>query len=297
MQAEPQTRRGHILKWTIIVHALLPGSTAMEWAALALPLPLAVRIPASGFSALCASLRFNSARMARTRALTFDRQRASILQAAAHLFSQRGFEGASMARLAQACGISKPLLYHYYRDKQHILFDIADTYIDRLLSIVAEVHARKLPAEESLRALIARFMQEYRHSQAQHMVLVQDVKFLADLQREQVVQKERKVVDAFAAAIAALQPRLRKTVLRVPLTMILFGMINWTFTWLRADGPLSYEDMAEVVTEVFLRGITDTAALDRYTSTQRRKERKGKPMRKEEHGTTTIAGPDTFHLA
>jgi hypothetical protein len=37
--------------------------------------------------------------------------------------------------------------------------------------------------------------------------------------------------------------------------MILFGMINWTFTWLRADGPLSYEDMSKMVTEIFLRGV------------------------------------------
>ena len=61
--------------------------------------------------------------------------------------------------------------------------------------------------------------------------------------------------DAFAAAIAALRPRFRKKALRVPLAMILFGMINWTFTWLRADGPLAYQDMAKVVTEIFLRGI------------------------------------------
>jgi AcrR family transcriptional regulator len=201
--------------------------------------------------------------MARTRAPTFDQQRASILQAAARLFAARGFEGASMAELAQACGISKSLLYHYYRDKQHILFDIADSYMDRLLGIVAQVRAGKLPAEDNLRALIARFMQEYQHSQAQHMVLVQDVKFLADLQRTQVTGKEREVVDAFARAIAALRPRFRRKALRVPLAMILFGMINWTFTWLRSEGPLTYEDMAQVVSEIFLRGVTDAAAAQR----------------------------------
>jgi AcrR family transcriptional regulator len=204
--------------------------------------------------------------MARTRAPTFDQQRASILRAAARLFAERGFEGASMAELAQACGVSKPLLYHYYRDKQHILFDIADSYMNRLLAIVAQVRARKLPAEENLRALIARFMQEYQHSQAQHMVLVQDVKFLADLQRAQVTGKEREVVDAFAQAIAALRPRFRRRALRVPLAMILFGMINWTFTWLRSEGPLTYEDMAQVVSEIFLRGVTETATAQQHAA-------------------------------
>jgi AcrR family transcriptional regulator len=193
--------------------------------------------------------------MARTRAATFELQRASILHAAARLFADSGFPSASMAQLAQACGISKALLYHYYRDKAHILLDIADGYMDRLIGIVAEVKARKLPPEAHLRALVQRFMQEYQHSQAQHVVLVQDVKFLDDAGRERVRAKERQVVDAFAAAIARLDRRWTRKVLRVPLAMILFGMINWTFTWLRADGTLTYEDMADVVTEIFLHGV------------------------------------------
>jgi AcrR family transcriptional regulator len=193
--------------------------------------------------------------MARPKAPTFDLQRAAILEAAAHLFATHGFHHASMADLAHACGVSKALLYHYYRDKAHILFDIADSYMDRLGAIVAEIEAGRLPPQAHLRALILRFMQAYQHSQAQHMVLVQDVKFLAETQREQILDKERAVVDAFARAVGALKPRLRGRNLRTPLAMLLFGMINWSFTWLRADGPLSYEDMAAVASEVFLHGV------------------------------------------
>ena len=194
--------------------------------------------------------------MPRGKAPTFELQRATILQNAAHLFAQKGFAGASMADLARACGVSKALLYHYYRDKEHLLFDTADTYMDTLIGIVAEVRARGLPPMEHFAALVARFMQEYEHSQAQHMVLVQDVKFLGESERRQVVAKERQVVEAFAQAIAALKPRFRSKALRMPLAMILFGMINWTFTWLRADGPLTYQDMAKVVTEIYLRGVS-----------------------------------------
>jgi len=194
--------------------------------------------------------------MPRGKAPTFEFQRASILQNAAQLFAVNGFAGASMADLARACGVSKALLYHYYRDKEHLLFDTADSYLDTLIGIVAEVRARRLPPTEHFSALVARFMQEYQHSQAQHMVLVQDVKFLGESERSRVVAKERAVVDAFAEAIAALRPRFRRKALRVPLAMILFGMINWTFTWLRADGPLAYQDMAKVVTEIFLRGVS-----------------------------------------
>ena len=193
--------------------------------------------------------------MARPRAPTFDLQRAAIVQAAARQFAENGFPSASMAQLAQACGISKALLYHYYRDKAHILFDVADGYMDSLIGIVAEVKARRLEPEAHFRALVGRFMQAYQHSQAQHMVLVQDVKFLDEAEHAMVVAKERVVVEAFAASIARLKPRWTRKALRVPLAMILFGMINWTFTWLRADGPLRYDDMADVVAEIFLNGV------------------------------------------
>jgi AcrR family transcriptional regulator len=198
--------------------------------------------------------------MPRKRAPDFELHRDGILRAAAELFAQRSFTGASMAQLAQACGVSKALLYHYYRDKEHLLFDIADRYVDGLLAIVEEVQARELPPQQRLAALVRRFMQAYQHAQAQHMVLVQDVKFLSPARRSRVLAKQRAVVEAFAQAIAAVRPRVRRKGLRIPLAMMLFGMINWTFTWLRADGPLTYDDMAEVAVEVFLHGVADVAA-------------------------------------
>jgi AcrR family transcriptional regulator len=196
--------------------------------------------------------------MPRGKAPTFDSQRAAILEAAAILFAEKGFASASMADLAEACGVSKALLYHYYRDKAHLLFDTADSYLDTLIAIVAEVRERRLAPMEHFKALVARLMQEYEHAQAQHMVLVQDVKFLGAKEHARIIAKERQVVDAVAQAIAALKPRFRKKAMRVPLAMILFGMINWTFTWLRPDGPLSYDDMSEVVAEIFLGGVAIT---------------------------------------
>ena len=37
--------------------------------------------------------------------------------------------------------------------------------------------------------------------------------------------------------------------------MMLFGMMNWTFTWLKPDGPLSYEGYAEMVIEMLENGL------------------------------------------
>jgi len=70
-----------------------------------------------------------------------------------------------------------------------------------------------------------------------------------------VLARQRRVVDGFAAVIAPLAPETSRTALAKPLTMILFGMINWTFTWLKDRGPLTYSDMAPLVADLFLGGI------------------------------------------
>src|SRR5262249_11214860 len=52
--------------------------------------------------------------MARKQAPDYEQRREAIVDAAAALFARRGFLGASVADLAEACGASKSLIYHYY---------------------------------------------------------------------------------------------------------------------------------------------------------------------------------------
>lgn len=193
--------------------------------------------------------------MARTKAAGFDRQRAAIRDAAARQFADKGYAAASIADVARACGVSKALMYHYYRDKEHLLADIAESYIERLQSIVDDVRAENLPPAAHLRRLIELFMAEYEHSAARHRVLVQDVKYLQRAHRARVLAKERKVVRGYADVVAQVAPQADRATLVKPLTMILFGMINWTFTWLKGRGPMTYADMAPVVADLFLGGI------------------------------------------
>jgi AcrR family transcriptional regulator len=192
--------------------------------------------------------------VARTKAATFDAQRGAIRDAAARLFADKGYASASIADIAAACGVSKALLYHYYRDKEHLLYDIASSYVERLQGIVADVEAERLPPAAHLRRLIARFMAEYENSAARHRVLVQDVKYLSRTHRTKVVAGQRAVVQRFAVAVAPLAPHAQAHWQR-PLAMVLFGMMNWTFTWLRDDGPLQHADLAAVLADLFIGGV------------------------------------------
>ena len=193
--------------------------------------------------------------MARGRAPGYDDQREMILARAAHLFARRGYPATSMNQVAEACGLSKATLYHYYRDKYSLLVSIADSHVSRLQALVADVTALTLPPEQLMRELIRRIVEEYADAQDAHHVLTEDVKFLQSEDRERVLGKEREVVAGFARAVAGIRPELKQAALTTPLTMLLFGMINWMFTWMKPEGELDYDTLAPIVADLFMGGL------------------------------------------
>ncbi len=199
--------------------------------------------------------------MARGRAPGYDAQRETILSQAAELFARQGFVGTSMNEVATACGMSKPALYHYVRDKSQLLFEIATTHVARLHALIDEVaagddvHPPPTDATAHVRRLIERFVLEYAGARHAHRVLTEDVKFLEPADQARVLELQRQVVSSFANAIAQVRPELIAADLHKPLAMLLFGMMNWMFTWLQPDGKLSHADMAPVVADLFLGGL------------------------------------------
>jgi len=198
--------------------------------------------------------------VARPRSAGFDGQREQIHVAAARLFATRGYTASTMNEVASACGISKATLYHYVRDKHDLLAQITAAHVARLEALVQAVMARHLAPEPHLKALIDRFMEAYARAEHEHRVLTEDVKFLADAERQAVQEAQRRVVRAFADAVAALRPDLRQAQLDKPLAMLLFGMINWTFSWLKPGGALSHETLAPLVTALFFNGLAGVHA-------------------------------------
>lgn len=198
--------------------------------------------------------------MARPKSATHDLKRDEILDVAALCFARQSFPAASMNDIAKACGTSKARLYHYYESKEAILFDLLDRYTQRLLALIgeAEAHAQRkdLSEREALYELVRAFLTEYETSATRHVALVSDTKFLGDVQREHILNRQRDVVAAFTRFLKRAYPARVNPRNQTALTMMLFGMINWTFTWLRPGGPMSYADFAGEVVAMLEGGLS-----------------------------------------
>lgn len=197
--------------------------------------------------------------MARPKSSQHEFKRDEILDVAAQCFADRSYAAASMNDIAAAGGTSKALLYHYYDSKEAILFDLLDRYTQRLLAIIGQAEAtaqrRNLDDRAALHELIRSFLQEYETSATRHVALLNDTKFLGDDQRELILGRQRDVVSAVTRFLRRAYPERLTPANQTALTMMLFGMINWTFTWLRPGGPMSYAAFADEVIAVLEGGL------------------------------------------
>ena len=197
--------------------------------------------------------------MARPISASHDQRRDEILDVAAACFARQSYPATRMNDIAAACGASKARLYHYYESKEAILFDLLDRYTQKLLVIIGQVqataHRQALDERATLHELIRAFLREYETSATRHAALLGSTQFLGDEQREVILNRQRDVVAAVTRFLRRAYPDRLNARNQNAIAMTLFGMINWTFTWLRPGGPMSYADFADEVIALLERGL------------------------------------------
>jgi AcrR family transcriptional regulator len=196
--------------------------------------------------------------MARTRASDFEEKQHGLLMSAAAVFAEQGMEKASMAQIAGHSGVSKALLYHYYPSKDVLIFAIIHSHLVDLEASVAAAVDEGLTPEEQLRVLVGVVLEKYRGADDAHKVQLVGTAALSEEQRGEIRAVERQIVRHFAAVLRRISPELDQPErpLLMPVTMSLFGMMNWVYMWFRDGGIITREDYAEVATTLILRGIT-----------------------------------------
>ena len=197
--------------------------------------------------------------MARPISAAHGLRRDEILNVAAACFARQSYPATSMNDIAAACGTSKARLYHYYDSKDAILFELLERYTQRLLVIIGQVqataHRQALDERATLHELIRAFLREYETSATRHAALLGSTQFLGDEQREVILNRQRDVVAAVTRFLRRAYPDRLNARNQNAIAMTLFGMINWTFTWLRPGGPMSYADFADEVIALLERGL------------------------------------------
>ncbi len=106
-----------------------------------------------------------------------DQRPSEILAAARRLLEEEGVEGASMARIAKAAGVSEATVYKYFENKQelmnHVLLDWAMPYIETMAAEFAHVSG----VQSRLRLIAIRYLRSMGETPKLHRVYYQELRW------------------------------------------------------------------------------------------------------------------------
>lgn len=197
--------------------------------------------------------------MVRPRAENYQERKDEILDCAASMFAERGFDATAISSIAIRCGVSKALLYHYYSSKEELLYNMLLSHCTKLVEVAHEAVRSGDSPEKRLKSLARELMHLYETSRDKHVVLLNNLHTLPEEQQQEIKGLERQVVGLIKGILKELRPDLPPRQVSA-LSMYVMGAINWTYTWFKPEGALTSGSFANLSVDVFCRGILNVQA-------------------------------------
>jgi AcrR family transcriptional regulator len=183
--------------------------------------------------------------------------RDEILDASAQIFSLKGYHGTSMQDIAAAVNLQKASVYHHVSSKQQILFELLNRGLQILTGKVEDAIAKPGPPEDQLRKAIQSYLIALTENQELTSVLLLEYRSLEPeylvrhvKERDRFEQIWRDLIQSGVdqGAFECEHPSMS--------ARALLGVMNWTVTWFRYDGPMSAGEIADQITDLFLYGLS-----------------------------------------
>jgi AcrR family transcriptional regulator len=182
--------------------------------------------------------------------------REGILEEAARIFSEKGFHATSMQDIAEAVNLQKASLYHHFDSKQEILIALLDHALDLINNRLELVLAQSLSPEEKLRQAMVSYFQTIAENQSLAAVLLLEIRSLDPELKDRHASRREKFDRLWRDLISEGKQAGQFSNVDPSLTgRALLGVMNWSVTWYRKDGPRSSNEIANLFADLLLNGL------------------------------------------
>jgi len=188
---------------------------------------------------------------------TAPKRHAEIVDAAASVFAEKGYHGASTGDIAARLGIQQAGVYYYFKSKDAALAEVCRLGVAGFVDHARDIAALDTPAAVKVRAAIAAHLKPFHHLGDHVRVFHNERRYLTGANRKQVSKLatayENELEALFAAGVRAgefrrgLDPRLA--------TLAMLGMCNQVSDWYRGGREADIDKIAGAFADLVLDGV------------------------------------------
>jgi AcrR family transcriptional regulator len=184
-------------------------------------------------------------------------KREAVLQTAAHLFLEKSYSRTSLNDVAERLNITKPALYHYFRNKEQILLECYRLGCDLIEDILNDIAAHCGTGLEKVEAFIYSYANVMTINFGRCVMRLDD----GDLSREaltEVRNYKRKIDRRLRSFIQeGIQDGSITTCDPKIAAFSIAGALNWICKWYEPQGPLSAQEIASQFARTLTQGLVN----------------------------------------
>lgn len=179
-----------------------------------------------------------------------------ILKKATDLFYQYGYSNTPIRKISEKAGVENPIIYYYFKSKDHLLFSIIESIADDLIGGLEEIINRVSDPVERLREMIFFHITIMERKKKPVKVFVEDNDKLPTKMRLLIKEKEKQIYHLYHSQFELLVEQGKAKDIEIPLiTFSLIGMINWIYRWFKDKGSLDVRGVADRTISILFSGV------------------------------------------
>jgi TetR/AcrR family transcriptional regulator, cholesterol catabolism regulator len=224
------------------------------------------RLPGEPYDGRKGRPAFTAAKSSEAVDSRFDRRLGKLLHHAAHIFCEKGYEGASMRDLSRAAGMSLAGLYHYFDSKEDLLYLIQKHTFRTIIERLQERLKGTENAEQRVRIFIENHLDYFLANKEAMKVLTHEDDTLKNGRGAEIRAIKREY---YRICLELLEDLRREKGLQFSgrlAVLGLFGMINWIYTWHNPRVDADANALARQMGDLFLHGVMHAAKPKRKNS-------------------------------
>ncbi len=179
-------------------------------------------------------------------------RREELLRTAARLFVDKGFEATTTRDIADAAGMRSGSPFYHFRSKQDLLkAAMAEGLETGYRSLLSAIEGIDDPALR-LRVLIRTHLGNLLEGECEAPLLLFESRSLDAAARAEIAAITERYQKPWQETLDALAAAGQLNSAQPPVRLLLFGMLNWTPQWYRADGGQSLDQLTDCVMALLL---------------------------------------------
>jgi AcrR family transcriptional regulator len=190
------------------------------------------------------------------------RRRQEILDAAARIIFEKGYEATTTQDIADAVGLLKGSLYYYIDSKEDLLFEIIRESHEGALAALDRVRQAQGDALARLELLIKAHVDHFAKNLTKATVFFREARLLSEDRRAVITEEGDAYLDFLRELLR--EGQAAGTIPRdldVPLVAIgITGMLNSMSIWYHPDGRLTADQIGEEFARLVIHGVVGTTS-------------------------------------